>query len=298
MNTYNDRIGAVLALLPRGISAAIGSRMTDVPIEEIRLRTARPLQMITAKDEAIVPGAVFSAQDAHELLEKLCRHSVYSREDELKQGFLTLDGGTRVGVCGRPVIEDGRIIRLTKVTSFNIRITREVMGCAESILPYMTYQGRPVSTLIAAPPAGGKTTLLRDIARCVSDGIGVLPCRTAIADERGELAGCVDGAPSFDVGARTDVMELAPKAEAMRMLIRSMSPEVIVTDELGGEDDAQAAAEAAACGTVVIASVHASSGDELQSRSSLRKLIASGVFKRVLLVKRSGSLLRILPLGS
>ena len=292
----NERFDAVLALLPRSLACAISAALSEAPVEEIRLRASRPPQIITARDETVLRDALFTIEDAKMLLDKLCRHSVYSYADELQQGFIALEGGIRVGVCGRPVVENGRIVRLLEVTSFNIRITREVIGCAEGVMPHITEKGRPVSSLIISPPGGGKTTLLRDIARCVSDGCGALPSKTAIVDERGELAGCVGGLPSFNIGVRTDVMELAPKAEAVMQLIRSMSPEVIVTDELGSAGDAEAIAEAARCGTAVISSAHAASRDELILREPLKNIISTGVFKRILLIKRSGSVLRILPL--
>ena len=293
---FNEITRAVLELLPSRLSRAISSCCPESPIEEIRLRVGRPVQLVTAREDLILCGTSFSMDEARELLEKLCRHSIYSHEDELRNGFLTLSGGSRVGVCGRPVVENGRIVRLTQVSNFNIRITREAIGCAEPVMQHIIEQGMPVSALIAAPPGGGKTTLLRDIARCISNGVGLPPQKVALADERGELAGCIDGAPSFDIGERTDVFELAPKAEAIMTLIRTMSPRVIITDELGGAEDANAVLEAARCGVEVIASAHASSKDELEKRGRLKTLLDAKVFKRILIVKRSGSVLKIFPI--
>lgn len=278
------------------MAGAIERACEGASAEEIRLRTARPPQIVTPGGDQLLEPHVFTQEDADELLERICRRSVYSKTEELKNGFVTLDGGARVGVCGRPVTENGRIVRMTDVSCFNFRITREVIGCAENVLGFVSEHGRPVSTLIAAPPGGGKTTLLRDIARCFSSGAGVAPCKVAVADERGELAGCVAGIPSFFLGPRTDIMELAPKAEIIGMLIRTMSPDLIVTDEIGGEEDAAALAEAARCGTAVIASAHASSAAELSSRNALKGILGSGVFGRVLLIKRNGSLLHISPI--
>ncbi len=287
---------SVLSVLPKRTASAVERLiMSGSQVEEIRLRTGRPAQLIASSGEFMQDAPVFTREEAAELLDKLCRHSVYAREDELKMGFITLDGGARVGVCGRPVVENGRIKRMTDITSFNFRLTREAVGCAESVMDYLLENGRPVSALIAAPPAGGKTTLLRDIARCLSNGVCSAPFKVALLDERGELAGLIDGEPSFDVGLRTDVMEFAPKAEAMSIFIRTMNPDVILTDEIGGAGDAEALEEAARCGAAVIASAHASGCDELKKRPALQKAMASGVFKRVLLLRRNGSVLHISP---
>ena len=286
----------VISVLPKRAASAVERLIASGAVpEEIRLRTGRPMQIVTSADEYIPETPPFTREEAAELLERMCRHSVYSREDELRMGFVTLDGGARVGVCGRPVVENGRIKRMTEITSFNFRLTREALGCAEGVMEYILENGRPVSTLIAAPPAGGKTTLLRDIARCLSNGVRSRPFKVALHDERGELAGMVEGTPSFDVGLRTDVLEYASKAEAMEIFVRTMDPDVIITDEIGGPGDAEALAEAARCGAAVIASVHASGCDELKKRPSIEKTLASGVFKRVLLLRRSGSMLRISP---
>lgn len=288
---------SVLSVLPKRTASAVERLlMSGSQVEEIRLRTGRPAQVIASSGEFIQDAPPFTREEASNLLEKLCRHSIYAREDELKMGFITLDGGARVGVCGRPVVENGRIKRMTDISSFNFRLTREAVGCAEGVMEYVLENGRPVSTLIAAPPAGGKTTLLRDIARCLSNGVCSEPFKVALLDERGELAGLIDGVPSFDVGLRTDVMEFAPKAEAIGIFVRTMNPDVILTDEIGGSGDAEALEEAARCGTAVIASAHASSCDELKKRPALQRTIESGVFKRILLLRRSGSVLHIVPL--
>ena len=289
----NCGLAGALAVLPKRLIRFVEDFSEREALEEIRLRIARPMQLISSEDELIPDTEPFSADEAKELLERLCRHSVYAHTDELRSGYVSLEGGARVGVCGKPAVDKGRILDLTEVSSFNIRIPREVKGCAEGVMKLISDGGRPCSTLIAAPPGGGKTTLLRDIVRCLSEGVGVFPQKVAVADERGELAGCVNGAPTFDVGRRTDVMDRAPKAESVSLLIRAMSPDVIVTDEIGGEADAKAILEAAFCGVSVIASAHASSAEELKKRVGVERLIDEGSFKRILLLKRRGSVLGV-----
>ena len=276
----NDSLDTALAVLPERIARSIARCMPEKPVEEIRLRVARPVQIVTADGEFFPESAAFTAEEAARLLERLCMHSVYAHTEELKNGFVTLPGGARVGVCGRPAVDNGSIIGLTEAYCFNFRIARQVVGCAEGVMRFLLNCGEPVSALIVSPPGGGKTTLLRDIARCLSEGISAPPVKVAIADERGELAGCIDGVPSFDIGRRTDVMENAPKAQSIGLLIRSMSPRVIITDELGGRDDAEAVAEACRCGAAVIASAHASSVEELIAQHEFSGLFGSGgVFK-------------------
>lgn len=288
----------VASFLPARMASAVEHCCDGCDIEEIRLRTARPMQIVTSSGELLPETAPLTEKEAKELLERFCCHSVYAHGDELRNGFITLSGGIRVGVCGRPTVENGRILNMVDVHCFNIRIPRQAIGCSDSVMRFILENGEPVSTLIAAPPGGGKTTLLRDIARNVSEGTFSKPLKTAIADERGELAACVKGSPAFDVGRRTDVFELAPKAEAISLLIRSMSPQVIITDEIGGEADSEAVSEAVRCGASVIASAHASSVEELRSRKTTGKLISERVFKRVLLLQRNGNSLRVSCAGA
>ncbi|MCR5610842.1 MAG: stage III sporulation protein AA [Clostridiales bacterium] len=292
----SNQLKSIISLLPKSFADEVTSVCSGRSVEEIRLRSGRPPQIVFSDGEYMLEELVFTKKDSSDLLEKLCRHSIYAHEDELKQGFISYDGGIRVGVCGKAVSDNGKIIRLTDVSSFNIRVANEVIGCSKDTISFIIEKGSPVSTLIVSRPGGGKTTLLRDIARCLSDGIGADAHKVCIADERCEIAGCIDGVPAYSIGARTDVFELTPKAESISMFIRTMSPEVIITDEIGSQKDAEAVKEASGCGVCIIASAHARSRDELNMRGPIRDLIESGVFKRILLLKRNGSLLRIIPL--
>ena len=259
-----DRIGnkplsELLRVLPACLRDAVLYAGTD-ELEEIRVRTGRPVQLLYAQKErmlALTADERFCAL----LLESLCEHSAFAREAELREGFLTLRGGCRVGISGRAEMRDGRIAHMAQITSFSLRIAREHKGCARGALPMLlNTNGSPVPTLLLSPPGAGKTTLLRDAARLLSDGgTGWRGYKVALADERGELAGASGGTPLLDVGLRTDVMDGCPKAEAMERMLRSMSPEIIVTDELGSAADAEAVCRAAAGGVCVLASAHAGS---------------------------------------
>lgn len=286
-----------ISSLPQRLQAAAHRVFASNSVEEIRLRVNKPVQLITSRDEIVLNAFdVLSEREARQMLENICRHSVYAWENELCSGYLTLPGGVRVGISGKPLVDNGRIIRFTCVTGFNIRIAREVIGCSDGVIKYLFEGGRPVSTLIAAPPSGGKTTLLRDIARRISQGgCGARPMKVAIADERNEIAGCMNGIPSLDVGLRTDVMDGVPKRLSIFMMIRSMSPDVIITDEIGGSEDMLAVGEAAKCGVAVIASIHAGSSEELRRKRWLAEALRDGVFGKVLLLHRYGSRLAVAP---
>lgn len=288
-----DRIGnkpfsELLRVLPACLRDAVLYAGTD-ELEEIRVRTGRPVQLLYAQKErmlALTADERFCAL----LLESLCEHSAFAREAELREGFLTLRGGCRVGISGRAEMRDGRIAHMAQVTSFSLRIAREHKGCARGALPMLlNANGSPVPTLLLSPPGAGKTTLLRDAARLLSDGgTGWRGYKVALADERGELAGASGGTPLLDVGLRTDVMDGCPKAEAMERMLRSMSPEIIVTDELGSAADAEAVCRAAAGGVCVLASAHAGSIADAARKPYLAQLLNNGSFHQVLVLERNG----------
>lgn len=243
------------------------SMLGDIPEDalEIRLRAGKPAQYRCIGGEFF--GERIAADRLRSMLAALADHSLYARETEMTEGFFTMDDGCRVGVCGRLIRDGERAARMTAVGSVCIRISRAIRGASDgfygALFDERTCAPRP--TLIASPPGMGKTTALRDAARRLSeDGYDV-----CIADERHELAACVDGVPTLDVGPRTDVMDGCPKHIAIRHLLRSASPQVIVTDEIGGAQDAEALAEASRCGVCIIASAHAGNIDQLIRRKNV-----------------------------
>lgn len=250
----------IAGLLPEELREACGALPDD--LLELRVRSGRPVQLVRRGGDELRGGPADPALVA-KTAQALAGHSLYAREEELREGFFTIGGGCRVGVCGRMTARDGRAEELTHIGSVCVRIARAVEGAADAVMDALFDGGRPVSALVVSPPGLGKTTILRDIARQLSDGTGGRRgVRVAIADERGELAGCELGTPALDVGLRTDVMDGCPKRESMRILVRAMSPEVIVTDELGHPDDAAAVREAVRSGVSVVASMHAGSERE------------------------------------
>ena len=273
----DERARTVLSLLP---PLAGGWPEKAGAAREIRLRAGCPAQVIGEGGEWLSQEAL-SADWIERAADALAAHSLYARDEELRQGYLSLADGSRAGVCGRFALEDGRIRRMTAIRSICVRVSRAVRGCADGCMPFLYEEGRPLSALILSAPGLGKTTLLRDAARQFSQGTawGTGVC-TALADERREMA----GGGTLDVGPRTDVMEGCPKAEAIRMLVRAMAPRVIATDELGGAEDAGAVMEAVRCGVAVIATAHAPSIEAAKERAALRPLLEAGVFDRIILL--------------
>lgn len=254
-------------------------------IHEIRLRVGQRMRLIGEEGEHIT-GDVWTQTRLESALERLGRHSLYAREEELAQGYLSLEGGCRAGVCAR---WNGH--RPAEITSICLRIAHAVPGCADVCMPYLYEHGRPLSALVLSPPGLGKTTLLRDMARQFSNGTAYgAGVNVAVADERRELG----GSGQLDLGERTDVLEGCARAGALEMLVRTMAPGVIVTDELGKGGEAEAVREAVRCGAALAASAHADSLQAAARRRVLCVLLKERLFDRViLLLGRSGHVARI-----
>lgn len=211
-------------------------------LQEIRLRVGKPLILVYKNRELMLPVKRsekyrVTKEDMRETLDYICHYSLYAYETEMRQGFITVEGGHRVGIAGKVILEDDQIKNMQYISSMNIRVSHEVVGCADSILPYITRNREVCHTLIISPPRCGKTTLIRDLIRQISDGNGyVKGCTVGVVDERSELGGCYLGIAQNDMGMRTDILDGCPKAEVIILLIRSMAPRVLAVDEIGWED--------------------------------------------------------------
>ena len=283
----------LMPYLPPHVRQMLEGVSPHAPLEEIRIRAQKPLQLCFSGYERLLylPGgrAAVTADECQAMLHRLCEQSLYCWETELGNGFLTLPGGYRVGLSGAMLLSGDGQRRLTEATAFNIRIARQIIGAAENLLPLLLLPDKSVaSTLIVSAPGCGKTTLLRDIARSASYGInGAKPSRVAVVDTRYELAGCTHGVAQMDLGPRTDVLSGVPRANAMRMLVANMAPEVLITDELSVVEDVLAVWEAAHSGVQVVASAHAGSLRSLLCRESMRAALNDGLFTRIVLLSRS-----------
>lgn len=278
-----------LASILRLVQADILSRVT-----EVRLRISRPLMLVFKDTDIMInlesaltenPDEAYlcTQDDLVKTLQLISKNSRYAVEEELRLGFLTIQGGHRIGFCGQIALEEGRIKTFKQISGMNIRIAREVKGCSEKILPYICDNKRVLSTLIISPPRCGKTTLLRDIIRNLSyKGLQV-----GIVDERSEVAACLEGVPTVDMGPRTDVLDACPKACGMLMLIRSMGPQVLATDELGRKEDALAVREALNAGVRVIATVHGTDEKEVLARPYIGELVKCQYFERYIILENT-----------
>lgn len=266
-------------------------------IEEIRLRAGKPLQVeagcsgfITASGE--FTGAPDNAlwieeDDLQRTLQLMGGNSLYTLEEEMKEGFITLPGGHRVGLSGECLTAEGRLLRIRRVTGMNIRVARQLVGCALQLLSSLTEEGRPLRTLIISPPQAGKTTLLRDIIRCYSNGEGIpFPVKIGLVDERNEISGSYQGVPQLDVGLRTDVLSGCPKGEGIFLLLRSMGPQVIATDEIGKIEDVESIEGILNAGVGFISTAHARGTDDLILRPGLRRIWRLGMVERVVVLSR------------
>lgn len=278
------RIGALLLELPERLYEKT---------QEIDLRAGRPVTLVCGREILFPDGCggvkEFPAKESPELsvaelaeiLHRLCGYSVYSYQEELREGFLTLRGGHRVGVAGTAVVQGGMVSGVREVSSLNIRLAREKRGCATKLLSQMGGELRG-GLLLAGPPAGGKTTFLRDLARQLSSGeAGCRIHKVAVVDERCEIAGSWRGEPQNDVGVCCDVLSGCPKAVGILQAARSLSPEFILCDEVGTREEIEALTQGVHTGAALIATIHAGSLRELLSRPQTAALLQTGAFETV-----------------
>lgn len=249
-------------------------------LQEIRLRIGKPLIIVSDNIEFVL-HKIIEKEELMEILEYVSSYSLYAFKNELKQGFITIEGGHRVGITGQVQIEEGEVKNIKHISSMNIRISHEVLNCADVIFPYITEDKQICNTLIISPPRCGKTTMLRDLIRQVSDGNRwVRGCTVGVVDERSELGGCYLGVPQNQLGIRTDILDCCPKSKGMLMLVRSMAPEVIAVDEIGSAEDIHALEYAMHCGCKMIATVHGTSMEEIRKKPILDELVKRHKFER------------------
>ena len=252
--------------------------------EEFRLRAGRCMSVLLPEGERSLE-VIVTPEELETLCDIAADFSRYASMETLRQGFLPVRGGFRVGLCGAAVMKDGAVTNLKQISSAVIRISRERRGAARAVTPQLFEEGRFQSTLLLSPPGGGKTTLLRDVVRQLSAGDGVPPQRVALIDERSEVAVMYRGQPQMDVGPRTDVLDGCPKALAIPMVLRAMNPQIIAVDEITLRADVLAMAQAAGCGAALLATVHAADVKELEQKPLYRELLANRVFRRAVLIR-------------
>lgn len=288
----------IFPILPRTIVQILTYEINLDKLEEIRLRVLRPLMVVVENQDYFLGIKKFSKdifddtyivtkEDINKTLQFISKSSIYAMEEELKNGFITLKGGHRVGITGKAILEKGSLKTLKNISGINIRVAREIKGVAKELMDFVIDdKERPYNTLIISPPKAGKTTLLRDMVRLLSNGIkGVNQgFNIGLVDERSEIACCYNGIPQNDIGIRTDVLDGCPKAQGMSMLLRTMSPEIIATDEVGKYEDIDAIAEAIKSGVSVITTAHGADLNDIKKRPIMKEMIENRFFDRYLIL--------------
>lgn len=287
--------GEILRYFPYKVGASIDRELKKdesncLTLEEIRLRVGRPIILKFGTRESVL-GGIIELEDILETLQHICDNSIYSYQNQICNGFITVKGGHRVGITGSGVMTEGKVSNLNYISHLNFRIARQVIGCSNRILKYIldVENNTIYNTLLISPPGAGKTTLLRDLLRKISDGMEQVPFSgktVGIVDERGEIAAMHRGVPQNDVGTRTDVIDNLPKALGMAMLIRSMSPDIISADEIGNLEDVKAIEYAVCCGIKGIFTAHGGNLEEIKMNPAISSLIENHVFERLLFLNK------------
>ena len=255
-------------------------------LEEIRIRANRPILLKIGQDEKKIEHIV-TTEEILEILQHICDNSIYSYQSQICNGYITMQGGHRVGITGNAVIKDGKVSNINYVSSLNFRIAKQVLGASNKIIKYILNEEEDsiYSTLIVSPPGVGKTTILRDLIRKLSNGIEQINfsgINVGVVDERGEIAAMYRGIPQNDIGIRTDVLDNVTKSIGMTMLIRSMAPKVIVADEIGNKNEVEPIMQAVCSGIKGIFTAHGSSIEDIKLNPTIKELADNGVFERII----------------
>lgn len=287
----------VQALFPNSLKNVFSNVIRDYEeVAEIRIRQNGPVLVRKEKEQFYLneegayimdanKGICICSDEFAQLFSHICRHSVYAFEQELKNGYLTVEGGHRIGVVGQTVWENEQIKGIKNLSALNMRIAHERKGIADSVLPYIAEGARLRSTLLVSPPGCGKTTLLRDLVRKISNGSHYLqPQNVSLIDERSEIASCYLGVAQNDVGRHTDVLDACPKAKGILLVLRSMSPQVIAVDELGGAADYEAMKQAFYLGCKILATIHGNQFETLRKHDALKNILGTGGFERIIIL--------------
>lgn len=295
--------------LPCNLSRVMLNILDDISsVNEIRIRPGGPIicvcdgrDFFVSKDSKVTTNhnnvLVATKDDVLDVLNKICANSIYAYMNTIRSGFITVQGGHRVGIVGRMVIENNRIKNIKDISSINFRIARQIKGIGRKVIKYIIRNGNDVyNTLIISPPAYGKTTLLRDILRIISDGsvkLNIKGMKVSIIDERSEIAALHNGIPQNDVGIRSDVLDGCSKCEGMMLALRTMSPHVVATDEVGSKEDFDAISEMTRCGVRVIATMHGFDVMDIRKRS-----LEADTFERFVVLGEVGKISKVLDSNS
>ncbi len=296
-----DKKEEIIRILPRSVREKLWYGIPDFDsLQELRFRVGSPLGAVYSGRNLWVSesgeltekaeGLLVTREMVREMLEYISSYSFYAFEDEVRQGFITIPGGHRIGLAGKAVTEQGEVKTLRHISFLNVRLSHQIPGCAGPLLPDLYEGGRIHNTLLVSPPRIGKTTLLRDLIRLASNGSqwgeGV---SVSVIDERAELAACYQGVPQNDLGRRTDVLDSCPKARGIMMMLRAMAPSVIGVDELGTEEDIRAVEFAMNSGCAFLATAHGQGLEEMRRKPLFSAVLERGLFQRIGILEMDGA---------
>lgn len=271
-------IGYILNILPDNLKDKVIQGDLE-QLTELRLRVGKNVILRYGMKELEIPIHT-NKTDIINILKKVSENSIYAIQNDINSGFLTIKGGHRIGITGETIIEDKKIKNIKNISSMNIRIAKQIIGVSDKVMDSVFKDKIFTSTLIISPPGCGKTTLLRDIIRRLSNekyNIGVV-------DERGEIASMIEGKSYLDIGKRTDVMSFCSKAKGINMLVRSMSEEIIATDEIGSSEDMQAIRYAFTSGVKLLFTMHGNSLEDVLKNKQLKELVDSEKFTNIIIL--------------
>ena len=254
-------------------------------LQEIRMRTDRPIILRLQEKDFILQYNI-PQSEILQIVERLCENSIYAYKNQICEGFITVKGGHRVGLTGSCVIENGKIVNVKYISSLNFRIAREVLNCSTRVLrEIIDIENKSIyNTILVAPPGRGKTTILRDVIRRLSNGIDEINFKgktCGVVDERGEIAAMYKGVPQNDVGIRTDIIENVTKNQGIHMLVRTMAPEIIACDEIGSSDDVDAIHYALYSGVKGIFTMHGKNIEDIKNNRQIYELIENREIQKV-----------------
>ena len=279
----------ILKFFPRGIANEINKEISKIEelVQEIRIRVGNKIIIKTNKKDDIIINYFVTQEEILEIMQIICNNSIYSYQNEIANGYITIKGGHRVGVTGDVVLENNKVINIKYISSLNFRIARQILDCSNNILKYVINleENTVFHTLIVSPPGAGKTTILKDLVRKISDGIpeiGFKGIDVSLIDERGEISAMYNGVPQNKIGIRTDVLENVTKPIGIKMAVRSMAPKVIVADEIGNYNDIEAINYAVCSGVKGIFTAHSLSYETMMLNKELNKLINMKIIERII----------------
>lgn len=284
------KIEYVLRMLPRNIATLIDGKKID-KLQEIRIRVNRNA-ILKYDDEEIVTDYIPNESSMIEILHRLCENSIYSYQTQICNGYITLYGGHRVGITGHVVMNNGKINNINYISALNFRIAKEIIGASNKLLKYVIEDGEIQNTLIVSRPGNGKTTILRDLVRNLSN----MGYTVSLIDERGEIAAMYNGVPQNDVGLRCDVLDNVTKSIGMKIAVRTMSPDIIVSDEIGTKEDVDAINYGVLSGVHGIFTAHGNTIMDLKLNENLNKLYEQKLFNKIVFLEKRGKIRNVYSL--